>query len=356
MGKTCQICGAPSGMYPLCVKHLQEKQEGKVVKCEDCGKWHLVAQNCDCKKTEKYTELPTEGFDNCVVCGEATKGYAFCRQCYKKYSTEEMLDTLNGKPIQQENKTSSSKCIICEENASHGSLCDKCWNEMIDFKDSFDKNSNSFEFRDHYWNLRSSIYRMKTFTYVQTNCAKLMALAILTKDLFGDTSLSARITNDIKEIIEKKKPKETENLNEATLKESEAKDARKEELHRTEDGHYVKSNPEAQIDDMLYSLRILHAYETQPPIPLEEQTISSDWFIPIKSDTVGIYIEYWGMTTKSYLENKERKRQAYKDHKIPLIEIEKDEINDRPGLKRRLAREINQLAAELGVKDFIKYN
>ena len=49
MGKTCAICGKPSGMYPLCREHLKMKAEGKVVKCEDCGVWHLIDEPCDCE-------------------------------------------------------------------------------------------------------------------------------------------------------------------------------------------------------------------------------------------------------------------------------------------------------------------
>jgi hypothetical protein len=42
--------------------------------------------------------------------------------------------------------------------------------------------------------------------------------------------------------------------------------------------------------------------------------------------------------------NKERKRQAYKEHNIPLIEIEKDDYKDRQGLADRIISEINTLA------------
>ena len=59
MGKNCVICGKPSGMYPLCREHLQMKAEGKVVKCEECGKWHLITQYCGCasKKQQQDEKL-----------------------------------------------------------------------------------------------------------------------------------------------------------------------------------------------------------------------------------------------------------------------------------------------------------
>ena len=124
------------------------------------------------------------------------------------------------------------------------------------------------------------------------------------------------------------------------------KDSHREELRRTSDGHYVKSDPEVTIDDILYELRIVHCYERKVPIDADEQTVKCDWFIPVQDNRHGIYIEYWGMNTKEYLVNKERKRKAYRDNDLPLIEIEKDDYKDRQGLADRLIQEINKLARE----------
>ena len=299
MGKNCVICGEPSGMYPLCRKHLQEKNNGNVVKCEECGVWHYIDQPCKCKK-QKEPDTPVER-------------------------------------ARQED----GRCIVCGEEAPNGPLCRDCYYEMVDYKDSFDKNAKVFELKDYYFNLRSNIYRMSDFEYIQSNCNKLMALAVLTKALYEDESLTDRIVNDIKSIIEKKKPKEEQKLSEY----SKTQDSKKEEILRTADGHYVKSNPEAIIDDLLYEQRIVHCYEKKvTSINSSDQTIVCDWFIPVLSTRQGIYIEYWGMNTKEYLTNKARKKKAYDEHNIPLIEIEKDDINDRQGLADRIVREINDLA------------
>lgn len=317
--KNCVICGAPSGMYPLCREHLQEKQNGNIIKCEECGTWHYKDKPCKC--------APKKAPNNTSVEPKET-------------------------PIESA-RQADGKCIICGEDAPKGSLCRECYYEMLDFKDSFDKNSKVFELKDYYFNLRSNIYRMKNFEYIQSNCSKLMALATLTKDLFGDEALTDRIVNDIKDIIEKKKPKEEEPK---PTEYSKTQDSRKEEVLRTQDGHYVKSNPEATVDNILYELRIVHCYEKKvATISSDEQTVTADWFIPVTDGRHGIYIEYWGMNTKEYLANKERKRQAYKEHNIPLIEIEKDDISDTQGLADRLISEINALAWKyFYVKDYIK--
>lgn len=90
MGKTCAICGKPSGMYPLCREHLKMKADGKVVKCADCGVWHLIDEPCDCEdsffnKDESFVST------QCIVCGEESNGYWFCRDCYHKYKNKEIL-------------------------------------------------------------------------------------------------------------------------------------------------------------------------------------------------------------------------------------------------------------------------
>lgn len=300
-GKTCVICGEPSGMYPLCRKHLQEKQNGYIIKCEECGVWHYVDQPCKCKK-QNGPETPVER-------------------------------------ARQED----GKCIICGEEAPNGPLCRDCYYEMVEYKDSFDKNAKVFELKDYYFNLRSNIYRMSDFEHIQSNCNKLMALAVLTKALYEDESLTDRIVNDIKTIIEKKKPNEEQK----TSAYSKTKDSKKEEIFRTADGHYVKSNPEVIIDDILYNSRIVHCYEQQVPIGTNEPAIYSDWFIPVTSNRHGIYIEYWGMNTKEYLENKKRKQEAYHKYNIPLIEIEKDDLNDHQGLQNRLLNEIQTKKIEI---------
>ena len=321
----CPICGEPTSSYMgnyrkdrLCKKHASDFKSGKLVQCNDCGKWHYTDEPCECTNKTVFTELPTESFDNCVICGTPTRGYAFCRKCFREHTEEELLDILNStdleeieddEPSIERQRQADGKCIVCGEEAPNGSLCRDCYYEMIDYKDSFDKNAKVFELKDYYFNLRSNIYRMKNFDYIQSNCNKLMALAVLTKDLFGEQSLTDRVVSDIKDIIEKKHPKDEQSVNTEYIK---TQDARKEEVLRTADGHYVKSNPECVIDDILYDLRIVHCYEKKVPICADERTITADWFIPVTDSRHGIYIEYWGMNTKEYLDNKERKRKSYK--------------------------------------------
>lgn len=92
MGKSCVICGKPSGMYPLCREHLQMKAEGKVVKCEDCGIWHFSNEACKCQRQESEEILifGTASDTECIICRQQSNGYWFCKDCYRQYKNKEI--------------------------------------------------------------------------------------------------------------------------------------------------------------------------------------------------------------------------------------------------------------------------
>ena len=154
MGKTCVICGKPSGMYPLCTYHNKLKDEGEVIKCDYCGTWHMAAERCKCGK---YSDLPLKGFSKCIICGEPTKGYAFCRDCYNDYSDDELIEILNGerKPrirIIYEG-TSDLTCLICGNPSKGKHFCLECYNKYKDKSiDVRITNCNSVEILDNYGN------------------------------------------------------------------------------------------------------------------------------------------------------------------------------------------------------------
>ena len=42
----CQVCGTDSGKYPLCAVCNQERERGRIIKCEKCGRWHYWDVEC----------------------------------------------------------------------------------------------------------------------------------------------------------------------------------------------------------------------------------------------------------------------------------------------------------------------
>lgn len=288
MGKNCQICGENSGMYPLCKKHLEMKSNGLVIKNEETGKWELKTNN----------------------------------------------------------KIMNTKCIICgEETTNNYVQCKACYYETLEYKDQIDKNSKLSELNNYYYNLKGNIYRMTDINKVKHNCNKLFAISLLTKDLHNSDTLRNKIEEDIKEIISKKE-KQTKPVITETIKKQ---DSQQEKLIPTIDGHQVKSQGERIIDDFLFNNRIVHSYSpTVTEIDINtEQSIEADWFIPILSSNKGIYIEYWGMNTKDYIENKNRKKEQYAKHNIPYVQIEKEEpFEDIRMLEARIIRELKSKAKQ----------
>lgn len=141
----------------------------------------------------------------------------------------------------------------------------------------------------------------------------------------------------------------SKDIHKAISKQDQKQDSQQEKIYSATDGHSVKSLGEKIVDDMLYNNRIVHAYSpTVSEIDItEEQSVEADWFIPVLSSAKGIYIEYWGMTTKSYLENKQRKIDQYKKHNIPVIEIQKEEPFENSDILRvRIMRELKTLSKE----------
>ena len=90
----CEICGKNTKRnYPLCTDCYNEYNNGEILRCEECGKFHYY--NDVCSECGTYSNLPTEGFNTCILCGEYSLGYAFCKDCWKEYDDETLLDILN---------------------------------------------------------------------------------------------------------------------------------------------------------------------------------------------------------------------------------------------------------------------
>lgn len=90
------------------------------------------------------------------------------------------------------------------------------------------------------------------------------------------------------------------------------------------------------------------ASDTACIIPsVQERAVYADWYIPL-SGAKGIYIEYWGMDKQDYQDNKEEKLKLYEKYKdrVKLIQIDKNDINDKQTLESRLYEELVSLGWE----------
>ena len=289
--KICQICGEPSGIYPLCSDCFVLRDAGKVMKCNECGRWFKVDIGCGCQK--------------------------------------------QGEKV-------SKECLICNEITDKGNLCLNHYQEMIQLKSTFERDKKLYEHKNHYYNLKNSIFNIWNIDYVKTACLRLIALADIANDMHKNYDLLDRVEDDVIRILDYKidylqkrknsKMKiEDDNQNDtSSLKQNEYvidNDLNLEDEDdfrkvypmniRCNDGHYVRSKSEKIIDDYLGQKRYYHIYE-QKVIDFDTgEKFYCDFYLPDLAD--GIYIEHFGLEEKKYLEKKTKKIDFYKRNNKTLI-------------------------------------
>lgn len=295
----CPICGKPTSVYMgkarrdrLCKEHAAALKAGKIEQCEDCGSWHNVGENCKCRLLPKI------------------------------------------------NKT--TKCIVCGADSNSKPQCKECYYESRDFMETLDKNNNVRKLRDHYYNLKERIFIIKTLEEAQKQCNRLIAIAMLSIDLYDDASLIDRVYKDVEMLLKGKQYPVANSIHEEERKDN---DEKKSKVNTAQDGHTVDSDMEVRIDDVLYNACILHCYGKSVD-EITEKRKKCDWFIPIINGE-GIYIEYWGMKTPKYLEERAEKEELYRKHNIPYIGIEADDPKkDTLTFRSNLIRDLTKLAEE----------
>jgi len=261
----CNICGEPSGYYPLCKKCNELKKQGEVKKCDNCGTWYKVSDGHECKKTNK---------DECLVCGSNSKGKTLCYDCYK---------------------------------------------EKERLKKELESDRKPKEIKEHYFNQKRVLYKVENPEYTHTGTLKLIALAEDLSTFHDDYYLKDRVKNDIRTLRESLEDKEEKPS-------FDDKDFRKQfpSEHQCEDGHYVRSYSEMLIDNWLYNHGILHAYEKSVFMASDpEAVVLSDFYLPDGD----VYIEFWGLNDdEKYLKRKKKKKKLYKENEIDVIHMEEDHI------------------------------
>ncbi len=293
MGKTCVICGKPSGMYPLCRFHLQQKNEGLIEKCDICGTWHYKDKPCNCN---------SEDGSRCIVCGGSTKdGWRY--------------------------------------------LCPSCYSICLDYTKEMNKNYSFREFSDYYYNAKSNIYRLTGFEkFIKPNCIKLVAIAKACDRYADNDSLLKVVEDDIREIVSKKKSRDI-------IKETEEKKVIEFNVKKNQgalrgvDGHFLDSDKEKQIDDLLFSQAIPHAIH-YTVTEISERTCVCDWYIPVTPNK-GIYVEYFGMDNSDYIQNKREKIALYEKHNLKLIRIEMHEPTDSQRLLTHIRQDYSRFKTEI---------
>lgn len=296
VSKICQICGKKSGIYPLCKEHLEMKQAGKVIKNEEDGKWEL-------NKEENVEEENT-----CLLCNEKISSkYIYCKNCF--YNIKDRIEEL-------------------------------------------DKNQKAIKLKDYYYNAKDYAMRIFDENKIYYQELTMCAISDILNNFYNDDGIQLRLKKDIKSINDNlsNKNKKLSNSIKEQNKIEELKiesDKEKAKIKKAQDGHFVESEYEIKVDDMLFTNNILHAYNIKVD-EITERSVYCDWYIPVLLNK-GIYIELWGVKgEEKYNKNKNEKIELYKKHNLPLIQIEYDELrDDTQRLRSSLIGKIKQLSNEI---------
>jgi len=97
--------------------------------------------------------------------------------------------------------------------------------------------------------------------------------------------------------------------------------ARSQDFYVCLDGHLVRSRGEWMVDAALQYLGIPHTYE--PRLELGGRTVHPDFGLGH-----GIFLEYWGLHTRIYLQHKKQKQIGYKERKYHLINVEDADLKN----------------------------
>ncbi|MFA6867317.1 MAG: hypothetical protein WCR54_07355 [Clostridia bacterium] len=297
MGKVCDICGKPSGMFPLCKNCLTLKNEGKIIKDEKLGKWVLKKPTESINKEKEITNK-------------------------EKETTKKVLG--NG------------KCIICGKDAPNGYLCYECYKKKEAEKIEFVGKRNKQEAMDHYFNQRNCLFKIKNPDYMENGVIRMFAIAEEVAQ-YNDNYLKNRVVEDITALmlrkndkintIVKEKKKVEDIINETKQsKNFDDIDYRKQWAaeHQCDDGHYVRSYSEMLIDNWLYNNGYVHAYEKSVFMKLQpDAVVLSDFYLPDGN----VYVEFWGLNDDMrYLKRKEEIIQMYEENQLNLISLEEPDV------------------------------
>lgn len=223
------------------------------------------------------------------------------------------------------------KCLICNKSSMGNAVCDDCYNRSkVLIKELPFKQIHTYDLLNEYRkNLMFKIIYPETQIDRETNSVKLLSVADILKnkychqDAFSDTyhffsDIAKNKLGCREELIEKYELNAQGN-NAASFTEEQTTNTQKEpdmpkdfrnmhnKEYRCEDGDYVRSKAEREIDNFFFRNRIWHIYEAEYISKKNGQKYYPDFYLPDHH----LYIEYFGMKDVDYIQKRDQKIQMY---------------------------------------------
>ena len=233
----------------------------------------------------------------CERCGKYSGLYSLCKECYYKENEE-------------------NTCEICGKDSGDYPLCKTCYYKVREYVAENYFNFFEHEYEDDEFEDEYDLY--SPGKCIVCNNEKNNSEHIFCTDCFKKYRKKELILSII---------------NAGQIKVLESRYYNK---YKCNDGHYVKSKSEREIDNFLNKYRIRHYYEPELAIDENpEHSIHPDFYLPEQD----LYIEHWGIENdEQYQETMNYKLDIYRKKKITLIcTYEGEDTEDIEGtLKRKL--------------------
>lgn len=277
----------------------------------------------------------------CKICNIEQAEKFYCKKCFNKMDYG-LIVKINGKWKKSNRLFDNSKeflnyhnykrCLVCNTDTDGNILCDSCSQRV----EVMEKNYENVELE----NLKKEFYNTLNSKFIinEDKAIIMFALALVADKLFNDRDLLLIVVDEVSYILSRNIKKKADGYVEYF--DETRKSCVKNNVKKTIDGHIVKSEGEAIIDNILAKHKIFHYYE---PKVLEllnvGKNVYADWAIPYLDRF--IYIEYFGLETKSnYNDRKNEKIKLYELNNIQLITITKNEMRNSTRVEEKLMREI----------------
>ena len=222
----------------------------------------------------------------------------------------------------------STKCIICKECSMGEKLCSNCKSRLDILQNKISKtdllsyealskhlkytkrnviNAESNDDRIYYSTYLLAIANQLNEKYYMETTLK-EAYSLLEEYANIEFSKNEEFLKKYEINIETDKEECKLNISDKVTENDKKKDEKK---FKCMDGDYVRSKAEREIDNFFFNNRIWHIYEYRYEHPITKEWAIPDFYLP----DYNLFIEYFGLNTPEYIENREHKIKMYHSDK-----------------------------------------
>jgi len=212
----------------------------------------------------------------CCICGKCSMGLDICQNCFDR---SEVLGEELPKP---KIKNYEAVCQFYQETINKAVFADS---------------KKDREFQSIRLIAITELLKQKYFVEDATDETRAFLMDFKKEEYQATETIVSKYTS--KKVVEEDETEETEDEDYRN---------KHDKPYRCEDGDYVRSKAEREIDDFFFKNRIWHEYEATYVHSETNQKYYPDFYLPDHN----LYLEYFGLNTPEYVEKRDSKIQMYR--------------------------------------------